>query len=341
MAGHRLSGVSRAPTLGRDGVGMWRWENWGVQTMLVAGAGGHLEELWLLRRRLVGISDRVTWVTADTPQSRGLLGDEDRIFIPKATPHDVRATLSTTRRALSVLRRGKWDQVVSAGPLPAVPFLTIARALGMACHFIESAARVNGPSLSARILERVPGVHRYGQYDWGRPNWTYRGSVFDGFAPSSRPEGTVRRIVVTVGVNGYGFGRLIDAVLRSAPGGAEILWQTGSTDVSDRDIAAVSTMATQDLFRAMKRADVVVAHAGVGSAIMAMQAGKCPVLVPRERAHREHVDDHQAEIASTLVRAGLAMTCDPLGLDGDILAEAARCRVVHSEHASPFVLSTN
>ena len=320
---------------------MGPWENCCVQTLLVAGAGGHLEELWLLRPRLVGISERVTWVTADTTQSRALLADEDRILIPKAMPHDLRATLVTTRRALSVLKRDKWDQVVSTGSLPAVPFLAIARARGMACHFIESAARVNGPSLSARILERVPGVHRYGQYEWNRPNWSYRGSVFDGFAPSSLPEGKVRRIVVTVGLNGDGFGRLIEAVLRAAPDGAEILWQTGSTDVSGIDITAVSAMATQDLAAAMKRADVVISHAGLGSAIMAMQAGKCPVLVPRERAHREHVDDHQQEIASTLSRAGLAMTCDPPGLDGDILAEAARRQVVCNEHASPFVLSTN
>jgi UDP-N-acetylglucosamine--N-acetylmuramyl-(pentapeptide) pyrophosphoryl-undecaprenol N-acetylglucosamine transferase len=283
----------------------------------------------------------VTWVTADTPQSRYLLGNEERIFIPKSNPHDVGATLTTTRRALSVLRRGKWDQVVSTGSLPAVPFLTIARAQGIACHFIESAARVSSPSLSARILERVPGVHRYGQYEWGRHNWTYRGSVFDGFAPTVRPEGTVRRIVVTVGVNGYGFRRLIDAVLRAAPPGAEVLWQTGSTDVSDTDITAVTAMNSEDLFRAMKRADVVIAHAGVGSAIMAMQAGKCPVLLPRERAYREHVDDHQKEIASTLARAGLAITCDPERLTGDVLAQAARRQVVPNKHASPFFLSTN
>ena len=142
----------------------------------------------MLRPRLVGISPAVTWVTADTAQSRSILGDEERIFIPKAMPHDVRATISTTRRALSVLKRGKWDQVVSTGSLPAVPFLTIARARGMPAHFIESAARVSGPSLSARILERVPGVHRYGQYDWGRHHWAYRGLGVRRIRPVDCPE---------------------------------------------------------------------------------------------------------------------------------------------------------
>ncbi len=295
----------------------------------------------MLRPRLVGISDEVTWVTADTPQSRVLLGDEERIFIPKAMPHDPRATALTTKAALRVLARRRFDQVVSTGSMPAVPFLTIGRALGLSCHFIESAARVLGPSLTARILERVPGVHRYGQYDWGRHRWVYRGSVFDGFAPAAHPEGRVQRIVVTVGVSQYGFGRLLDAVRRAAPEGAEILWQTGSTDVKDRDIAAVPVMATEELFSAMQRADVVIAHGGVGSALLAMQAGKCPVLVPRERVHHEHVDDHQGQVASRLARTGLALTCDPPRLDAALLSEAATRRVVANEHASPFVLSVN
>jgi UDP-N-acetylglucosamine transferase subunit ALG13 len=312
-----------------------------VSTLFVAGTGGHLEELWLLRPRLVGVSEAVTWVVVDTPQSRSLLAGEDQVFIPPSRPRDPRLTLGISARAFGILRRLRPSQVVTAGSLPAVPFVVIARAMGIPCHFIESAARVTGPSLSARIVRAVPGVHRYCQYEWERPPWEYRGSVFDGFAPVVRPESPVRRIVVTVGANGYDFSRLLTAVKAVAPPDAEILWQTGSSDVSDLDIAAVPTMSSADLFGAMHRADVVVAHAGVGSAIMAMRAGKCPVMVPRERAHREHIDDHQKEIASTLARAGLAVTCDPASLDADILAQAAKRSILTNEQASPFVLGAN
>jgi len=318
---------------------MGSWDNCGMRTLLVAGAGGHLEELFLLRPRLVGISDEVTWVTSDTPQSRCLLGDEERIFIPKAMPHDVKATITTTGRAFNIVKKGKWDQVVSTGSLPAVPFLTIGRARGMGCHFIESAARVHGPSLAARILERVPGVHRYGQFEWDRSNWTYRGSVFDGFASTETTAAPIRRIVVTVGVNGYGFPRLVHAVRRAAPKDADIFWQTGTTEVSSMGIDGVEAVASEDLRRAMQEADVVIAHGGVGSALMAMQAAKCPILVPRERAFREHIDDHQAEITTRLAATGLALTCAPDDLDVDLMAEAARRRVVRNESASPFVLS--
>ncbi len=318
---------------------MAQWDNCPMRTLLVAGAGGHLEELVALRPRLVGISDEVTWVTSDTPQSRSLLDGEERIFIPRAMPHDVKATIATTRRALNVVKKGKWDQVVSTGSLPAVPFLTIGRARGMGCHFIESAARVHGPSLAARILKRVPGVHRYRQFDWGRGNWAYRGSVFDGFVSTEVPEAPIRRIVVTVGVNGYGFPRLVEAVRSVAPEGAEIFWQTGTTDVSSMGIDGVAAVETEDLRTVMGQADVVIAHGGVGSALMAMQAGRCPILIPRERMHREHVDDHQREIATRLAATGLALTCAPGDLDADLLAEAARRRIVRDDSASPFVLS--
>jgi UDP-N-acetylglucosamine transferase subunit ALG13 len=322
-------------------------DNTEVQSLFVAGAGGHLEELWLLRPRLEGISDEVTWVTSDTPQSRSMLRDEARFFIPKSKPHDARATWTTTHRALEIVRRGDWAEVVSTGSLPAVPFLAIARAQGIPCHFIESAARVAGPSLSARILERVPGVHRYSQYEsWarrsrGHSSWLYRGSVFDGFAPAHRPTGRVQNIVVTVGFSPYGFRRLVDAMQLAASPGAQVVWQTGSTRVSDLAISPAIHLPGDELFEIMRRADVVVAHAGVGSAITAMRAGHCPVLVPRRLAYGEHVDDHQGQIAAELARNGLALACEAGDLTAGVLTEAACRAVIPNMDAAPFVLGAN
>ncbi len=73
----------------------------------------------------------------------------------------------------------------------------------------------------------------------------------------------------------------------------------------------------------MREADVVVAHAGVGTALAALEVGKCPVLVPRRLAHGEHVDDHQTQIAGELSRRGLALTVDADALTLDHLLEAA------------------
>lgn len=310
-----------------------------MQSLLVAGGGGHLEELWLLRPRLTGISSEVTWATPDTPQSRSLLGDEQRIPILDCKPRDVRATVVTTHHALRIVRPDRWDHVVSTGSLAAVPFLTVARARGIPCHYIESAARVVGPSLSARILERVPGVHRYRQSpEWAREGWSYHGSVFDGFETTRAKTWALRRVLVTLGTNPYGFRRLVERLLRVLPGNVEVTWQTGATDLSGLDIGATATLSARAMFEAMQCADVVVCHAGVGSAITAMRAGKFPILVPRRRAHGEHVDDHQEQIAAALDRLGLALWLEPEQLDVRALMEAAQRAVLRSDDAPPFAL---
>jgi UDP-N-acetylglucosamine--N-acetylmuramyl-(pentapeptide) pyrophosphoryl-undecaprenol N-acetylglucosamine transferase len=67
----------------------------------------------------------------------------------------------------------------------------------------------------------------------------------------------------------------------------------------------------------------VVAHAGTGSLVGALEAGKLPVLVPRRAARGEHVDDHQEQIAAWAASMDLALAveADELTVD-DLLAAA-------------------
>jgi len=319
---------------------MGRRDNHKVQSLLVASAGGHLEELWLLRPRLGDLAEDVTWVTWETSQSRSLLRDERKIFVRFPRPRDARATVATARLAARILSGGGWSDVVSTGSLPAVPFLAMARLRGIRAHFIESAARVDGPSLSARILERTPGVHRYAQYrSWHRRSWRYGGSVFDSFAPTDSPPADLRRVVVTVGSSRYDFRRALVAVRRALPPTAEVLWQTGESDVGGLGIDARPYLGAAELSTAMASADLVVAHAGVGSALTAMQAGRRPVLIPRRRAHGEHVDDHQLQVAAELAARGLAVVAEPDDLDRRLLLAAAGRTVEAHRRPPPFDLA--
>jgi UDP-N-acetylglucosamine transferase subunit ALG13 len=60
-----------------------------------------------------------------------------------------------------------------------------------------------------------------------------------------------------------------------------------------------------------------------------MSAGRLPIVVPRQAARGEHVDDHQAEIAERLSSLGLAVTADADDLQLGMLTEAAS-QTVHS-----------
>ena len=53
---------------------------------------------------------------------------------------------------------------MTTGSQIALPFLAVGRLRRRPCHFIESAARSDGPSLTARIASYIPGVRLYTQY---------------------------------------------------------------------------------------------------------------------------------------------------------------------------------
>jgi UDP-N-acetylglucosamine--N-acetylmuramyl-(pentapeptide) pyrophosphoryl-undecaprenol N-acetylglucosamine transferase len=303
------------------------------RTLLVASTGGHLSQLHALAPRIPGV-ERRTWVTFDTPQSRSLLAGEDVVFVRYTAPRDWRNVARNLLPAGRLLARGRFDHVISTGSAIALAFLPLARARGLRATYVESAARSRGPSLTGRIVARVPGVRLGTQYPaWAGGRWAYVGSVLDGYAPvpqAAPPE--LRRVVVTLGTIPYGFRRLLERMLAVLPAGVEVTWQTGVTDVAGLPIAARAELPGDELDAAIAAADVVVAHAGTGSALAALNAGRCPLLVPRERAHGEHVDDHQREIAAELAGRGLALQ---RAADALALADLHAAATVRIERVPP------
>ena len=296
--------------------------------LLVASTGGHLAQLYRLAARIPELSEEQTWVTFDTPQSRSLLAGRDVCHLPYTGSRAYAKTARNTVTAQRVLRRRRYERVISTGAAPALSFLPFAPLHGAEPIYIESAARSEGPSVTGRLLRTVPGVRLFTQYEqWADRRWRYAGSVFDSFEPApAAGAGKLERIVVTLGtIGGFGFPRLLERLAEIVPPEASVLWQVGATDAGHLPIDAVESVPSAELDAAMRAADVVVAHAGIGSALSALDAGRCPILVPRERAHGEHVDDHQALIATALDARGLALRRSPETLTReDLLAAAGR-----------------
>jgi len=308
-----------------------------VADLLVASTGGHLAQLVRLAARIPQLSDDQTWVTFDTPQSRSLLDGRDVRHLPYTGSRAYAKTVRNTWTARSILSRRRYERVISTGAAPALSFLPLARMHGAQPIYIESAARSEGPSVTGRLLSRVPGVRLFTQYEqWADHRWRYAGSVFDSFLPDADGgSGKLERVVVTLGtIGGFGFPRLLERLIELIPPEASVLWQVGSTDARGLPIDAVENVPSRELDAAMRAADLVVAHAGIGSALAALEAGRCPILVPRERAHAEHVDDHQALIAAALDARGLALRRSPDALTRADLRSAAR-RGVRSSTQPP------
>jgi UDP-N-acetylglucosamine--N-acetylmuramyl-(pentapeptide) pyrophosphoryl-undecaprenol N-acetylglucosamine transferase len=312
-----------------------------VSALLVASSGGHLKELHHLRDRIEGIRSQCSWVTFDTPQARSLLEGEEVDWVPYVSGRDLKGVMRNLPFARHIFRRRRPEMVLSTGSAVAVAYLAYGRTKRLPCHYIESAARIDGPSLSGKIMTRIPGIELYTQYEvWADERWQHRGSVFDSFAGEERPDcrsECLRKVVVTLGTSrGYDFSRLVERLLEVLPEDTEVLWQTGDTDVGRFGIEGRYAIPEADLSRAMQEADAVVAHAGVGTALAAFEVGACPLLVPRRYAMKEHVDDHQIQIADELVKRGLAVSTDASELEIEDLFAAAARRVVRPPLAPSF-----
>lgn len=314
-----------------------------MSTLLVASTGGHLAELYYLRSRFDGVDSDVVWVTFDNPQSRALLAGEEVIHVEFTSSREYRHVASNARAGARILQHPDITGVVSTGAGIALSFLPLARARGISCHYIESAARSSGPSTTGRLLRYVPGMALYTQNrSWEDNHWRYRGSVFDDFAPGEarRAPPAIRSVVVLLGSHPmYGFRRLLERLVEIMPAGAEVLWQTGGTDASGLGIDATPWVPPTQLNAALRGADLVVSHAGVGSALSALAAGRSPVLVPRSGALGEHVDDHQLEIAAGLAGRNVAAVRRVDDLRPEDLAAAAARTVIRVPNSPRFRLS--
>lgn len=301
----------------------------GRRVLAVASSGGHLKQLASLIARVPSVAS-VTWVTYDRGPSRQLLArvagaDDDVVFAPYAAPRDVPHLVRDAQVVRRLLHRTSYDLAISTGAGIAVASLPLARSAGVRTCFVESATRAAGPSMSGRILQRMPGIELYSQNDRYTPRWGYVGSVHDEFVPGPpRTLASLRNVVVTVGtIAPYGFRRLLERLVAVLPAQSEVLWQTGETDTSGLGIEGRRLVPADELGEAMAKADVVIGHAGTGTALTAFECGICPVLVPRRRVYGEHIDDHQVATAQALQRRGLVTYLEADDLDADTLLRAA------------------
>ena len=105
-------------------------------------------------------------------------------------------------------------------------------------------------------------------------------------------------ILVAVGTQ-FPFDRLIETVDRWAGQTftTDVVAQTGSSCYAPRHIAARAFVPPAEFQALLERADVVIAHCGMGSILSALTLGKEIVVMPRSAALGEHRNDHQFSTA--------------------------------------------
>lgn len=125
-------------------------------------------------------------------------------------------------------------------------------------------------------------------------------------------------IFVTVGYQ-MSFDRMISAVdeWAAAHPEAEVFAQIGPTEQKPRHLPYTEFMDPAEFVQRVRDSTVLVAHAGMGSILTALQYGKPIVVMPRRGDMQETRNDHQLATARKLAdRPGIEVAMDEGGLAG-------------------------
>ena len=113
-------------------------------------------------------------------------------------------------------------------------------------------------------------------------------------------------IFVTVG-SLWPFDRLIHAVDMAIEHGAitePVFAQVGESRITPARMDFARLLDKAEFDRRMRECRFVIAHAGVGAIVTAMDYGKTVLVMPRRCSLGEHVNDHQYDTAIRFGNAG-------------------------------------
>ncbi len=118
-------------------------------------------------------------------------------------------------------------------------------------------------------------------------------------------------IFVTVGAQ-MAFDRLIGWMddWAVAEGRQDVIAQIGPSSYQPQRLEIVPFMSPPEFRARIAQADVIVAHAGMGSILNALELGKPILVVPRLSSLGETRNDHQVGTAQRLAEEGLVRVAD-------------------------------
>lgn len=298
--------------------------------VFAASAGGHLDLLRVLAPEVLPGREPV-WVTSSTPRGQALRDSAaDVELLPEYERSPLRAVQNLLAAARLVVRR-RPRTVVTSGAGVVAPFCLMARLAGARLVFVETMARVNSPSMTARLLSRVAArvLVQWPELAPALPRAVVcRPTLLENLVDGRLPSGS--GTFVAVGTHSQPFTRLLAIVSRAIDEGVlpgPLRAQLGSAAWSAPGAEVSPHMSRDELEAAMDSAAVVICHGGAGIISSALAAGHRPIVVPRRAALGEHVDDHQYQLTRKLAEWGLVVPVEERMTAGDVQAARRPLRV--------------
>jgi anti-anti-sigma factor len=121
-------------------------------------------------------------------------------------------------------------------------------------------------------------------------------------------------ILITVGTEQYQFNALmrwIELLIEYRIISGEVLVQYGASTYFPDGSKAYRNLSEQEFLRFVDRASLIISHCDEGIAQLLEDRDTPYVLVPRLHRFREHVDNHQMEVAEDFEHRGIAIARSP------------------------------
>lgn len=124
-----------------------------MQISLVCSSGGHFFQLYSLKKYWEEFEH--FWVTFPGRDTTSILRNEKVYWAYYPTNRNIKNLIKNIILAIKILKKKKPDVVISTGAGVSVPFIYIAKLLRIKTVYIESLTRIDGLSLSAKLVYPV------------------------------------------------------------------------------------------------------------------------------------------------------------------------------------------
>ena len=117
-------------------------------------------------------------------------------------------------------------------------------------------------------------------------------------------------IFVTVGTHEQPFNRLVEEIDRLKGENViedEVIIQRGYSTYEPKHCKYFDMLPYEQMEAYQQEARIIITHGGPASFIYPISIGKKPIVVPRQKKYNEHVNDHQLEFSTELVKRGFNM----------------------------------
>lgn len=128
-------------------------------------------------------------------------------------------------------------------------------------------------------------------------------------------------IFIVLGTQKFQCNRLLqemDKIIERGLISDRVIAQIGNSDYIPKNYSYFTFLCNDEFNKYIKSCDLLITHSGVGTIIKGITSDKPVIVFPRLSKYKEHIDDHQLEIAIAFSRCNYVLMC---GEDDDLYSK--------------------